>query len=90
MATRPSWTVYTGFYWIGTAMMLACFALILAGNTEPVYQFEHTRFPLSWVFAIVAIFAFLAAEFCHPVETLANEMEARDAELIPDWEGVEV
>jgi hypothetical protein len=55
------WTA--GFYWIGMAMTLACFAFVLAGNTELVWRFEHTRLPLSWMFAGGAVFAFLAAEF---------------------------
>jgi uncharacterized membrane protein YoaT (DUF817 family) len=81
---------YTGFYWIGLAMILACLALILAGNTESLYRFEHTRFPLSWGFAVAAMLAFLAAELCHPVDSLASETEDEDAELVSNWDAVEV
>jgi hypothetical protein len=61
--TRRNWI--TVFYWIGVAMTLACFAFILAGNTELAGRFEHRGFPLSWIFGGVAVVAFLAAEACH-------------------------
>ena len=46
---KRNWTVglYDGSYWIGVAMTLACFALVVAGNTELIWRFEHTRLPLS-------------------------------------------
>lgn len=78
------------FCGLGLVMTLATLALILAGNTEFAYRFEHTRFPLSWGFAAVAILAFLAAEFCQPGYTQTREAEPEDAELIPEWEAVEV
>jgi hypothetical protein len=57
------WT--DGFYWVGIATTLGCFALVLAGNTEFAWTFEHSRIPLSWVFGGIAVAAFLAAEVCH-------------------------
>jgi hypothetical protein len=58
-------TRINGFYWIGVTMTLACFAFVMAGNTELLGRFEHRGFPLSWAFAGAAIIAFLAAEACH-------------------------
>ena len=90
---KRNWTVgfYDGFYWIGVALTLACFALILAGNTELVWRFEHTRFPLSWAFAGAAVLAFLAAEFCHFVFSLPHEAveEEKSSQLALEWEAVE-
>jgi hypothetical protein len=40
--------IYAGLYWIGIIMTLACLAIVLTGNTEFAYRFEHTGFPLSW------------------------------------------
>ena len=90
--TRRNWTAgfYAGLYWIGMVMTLACLALILAGNLEPVYRFEHTRFPLSWAFAAVAVLAFLAAELCHPADSFTSEAEDESSHLAPEWEAVEV
>src|SRR5579872_4071136 len=61
-ADRRSWN--TAFYWTGIAMAVACVALILAGNTELAWRFEHASFPLSWAFAGVALLAFAVFEFC--------------------------
>jgi hypothetical protein len=78
-----------GFYWIGVAMSLACFALVLARNTELVWRFEHARFPLSWMVAGVAILAFLKAEFCHAASSLPDETEDRSSQLSPECEAIE-
>jgi hypothetical protein len=67
---------YDAFYWIGIAATLVCFALILAGNTELLWRFEHTGFPLSWAVGALAVVSFLAAELC-PVQSSAA----------PDYEG---
>jgi hypothetical protein len=45
-------------------MAFACIAVVLVGNTQTVYRFEHTRFSLLWAFAGVTVIAFLAAELC--------------------------
>jgi hypothetical protein len=66
---------YAGFFWMGVAMTLACIALILAGNTETFYRLERTSFPLSWAFAGVAVFEFLAAEVCHHADSRAHDAE---------------
>jgi hypothetical protein len=50
-------------YWIGIVMTLVCVALVLAGNTELLWRFEHRGFPLSWVFGCVAVVAFLVCEY---------------------------
>lgn len=68
---RRNWIAV--FYWIGVAMTLACFALVLGGNTELAGRFEHRGFPLSWAFGSAAVFAFLAAEACHSIYSHAKE-----------------
>jgi hypothetical protein len=92
-AAKRNWTVgfYEGFYWIGVAATVACFALILAGNTELLWRFEHTRLPLSWVCAGAAVLAFLAAEFCHFAFSLPEgaEEEDKSSQLALEWEAVE-
>ena len=85
--SKRIWT--GGLYWGAVAMSLGCFALVLAGNTETVWRFEHVAFPLSWTFGIAAMVAFLAAEFFHP----ASSLPSRTADLIsqpsPEWEAAE-
>jgi hypothetical protein len=73
-----------GFYWIGVAMTLACFAFVLAGNTELVWRFEPRSFPLSWTFAGAAALAFLAAEFGHYASSPRNELEDGSSRLSPE------
>jgi len=92
--TKSSWRVgvYDGFYWIGIAMTLVCFGLILSGNTEPLWRFEHRSFPISWAFAGAAVLAFLAAEFCHfalSLPAVAEEKIEERSEFSPEWEAVE-
>lgn len=91
-STKRDWTVgiHIGFYWIGMALTLMCLTLTVAGNTEFVYHFEHTRLPLSWVFAGLAVLAFVAAEVCHPADSLTGEAEDESTQLAPEWEAVEV
>ena len=78
---------YVGFYWMGVIMTVACFAVVLASNTNLIYRFEHSRFPLSWALACVAMLSFLAAEFCHTPDAL--EAEEESSELTPEWETIE-
>ena len=80
---------YAGFYWIGIIMTIACFAVVLAGNTNLIYPFEHARFPPSWALAGVAILSFLAAEFCHAPDSLQSDAEQESPELVPEWEAIE-
>ena len=89
---KQNWIVgfHAGFYWIGLLMTLACLTFVLAGNRELLYRFEHTRFPLSWAFAGLAVFAFLAAERCHPADSHRNEAEDESPALAGEWETVEV
>ena len=70
-----------GFYWIGVAMTIACLALVLAGNTEFVWRFEHRAFPLSWAIAGIAMLAFLAAEFGHYLPSKAKVRTSQS----PEW-----
>jgi hypothetical protein len=81
------WT--TGFYWIGVAMTLACFALVLAGNTDLVWRFEHTGFPLSWAFAGFAVLAFLGAEFSQPTVSRSGRAADRSSQLSPEMAAAE-
>ena len=76
---RRNWI--DAFYWIGVTLTLACFAFVIAGNTELVGRFEHRGFPLSWAIAIAAVLAFLAAEACHPTSSGAIQTEARTSLL---------
>ena len=83
------WNLTTGFFWLGFAMSLASFALVLAGNTELVWRLEHRGLPQSWVFGGAAMLAFLAAEFCHSAFSFANRAENRDSQRSPEWEVAE-
>jgi hypothetical protein len=87
--TERNWRAYgyAGFYWIGIMMAPACFAIVLAGNTDLIYRFEHSGFPLSWMPAGVAMLSFLAAEFCHADSLISEEEESSD--LAPEWEAIE-
>jgi hypothetical protein len=71
-------------------MILAFVALVLAGNTELIWRFEHAGFPLSWACGIAAMLAFLAAEFCDSTAAPSRqEEEDRSSQLSPEWETVE-
>ncbi len=78
------------FNWIGVVLTLACFATVVAGNTELVSRFEHAGFPLSWVLAGAAIIAFLATEFCDSVASLPSEAEDSSSQFSSEWETVEL
>jgi hypothetical protein len=81
---KQNWA--TGFYWIGVAMTLACFALVLAGNTELVWRFEHKGFPLSWMFAGAAVIAFLVAEFGSSAAASVSAAQDQTSRLTPEFE----
>jgi hypothetical protein len=49
-------------YWIGVILTAACILLVLIGQSEVVHSLEHTEFPLSWAFAILAVLAFTVGE----------------------------
>ena len=88
MSTKRNWIGV--FYGIGIAMTLACLAFVLASNTELVWRFEHSRFPLSWAFGAAAVLAFLAAEFCPLAVSVPNEAETTTSQqLSPEWEMAE-
>jgi hypothetical protein len=78
-----------GLYWIGVIMVLACLGLILTGNTDLVWPFEHTGIPLSWMLGGGAVLAFLAFELCDDSSSVPQEAEDRVAQLTPEWEAVE-
>jgi hypothetical protein len=78
------------FNWIGVVLALACFAAVVAGNTELVWRFEHSGFPLSWVLAGAAILAFLATEFCDSTASLPDEAEGASSQFSSEWETVEL
>jgi len=75
-----------GFYWIGVTATMACFALILAGNADLLWRFEHRGFPLSWAFAVAAVLAFLAAELSDSVPALPDEAQDSGLRTAPEWE----
>ena len=78
-----------GFYWMGVAMALACFALVLTGNTDLVWRFEHSGFPLSWAFAGAAILAFLSTEFCYSAFFVPAKVKDPTSQLSAEWETAE-
>jgi hypothetical protein len=75
---------------IGVVLTLACFATVVAGNTELVSRFEHVGFPLSWVLAGAAILAFLATELCESNASVPDEAEDAGSQLSSEWEAVEL
>jgi hypothetical protein len=77
-----------GFYWVGIAMTLASLALILTGNSDLGWRFEHQGFPLSWAFAAAAILAFLATEHS-PASSHPSEAEGNSPQFSPDFEVAE-
>ena len=77
------------FYWIGVATTLACFAFVLAGNTAFVWRFEHTGWPMSWAFGVIAILAFLGAELSQSAFSLPRKVEDRSAQLSPELAAAE-
>lgn len=90
--TKRNWT--DGFYWIGAAMTLGCFALVLAGNTEFGWTFEHSRFPVSWILGGAAVTAFLVAAACHrsfsqDVEEAPMQSECLEAKTWLELTGAE-
>jgi len=82
--TRQTWS--TSFYWIGVAMTLACFALVLAGNTELLGRFEQRGLPLSWMCAGFAAMAFLLAEFA---SSAASNEQDESSRLAVEFEAAE-
>jgi len=86
-AAKRNWTA--ALYWIGVAMTLACFAFILAGNTESVWRFEHKAFPLSWAFAGAAVLAFLATELSQSVSSARSNLEDPSSQLSPELASAE-
>ena len=78
-----------GFYCIGIVMTLGCLAMVLAGNTDLVWPFEHRSFPLSWALGATAILAFLASEFSPAPLSLPDESQEQASELTPELEAAE-
>ena len=86
MTSRRFWTA--GFYWAGIALTLACFGLVLSGNTDLIWRFEHRPLPLSWAVAGAGVLAFLAAE-CTSVLFPRRRAEERSSQLASQLEAVE-
>ena len=66
---------YWTCYWIGIVMAGACLFLVLAGDTESLWRFEHVHIPLSWVAGTVAMLAFLMAELCESTPSIDSRTE---------------
>jgi hypothetical protein len=79
---------YNAFYWLGILTTVACFALVLAGNTEVLWRFEHVGFPISWAFGAIAVLAFTAVEVCSPPPNVSTASEEEFAPS-PDWEALD-
>ena len=60
MPTRPGQNL---LYWIGVAAAAVCMLLIFTGNTEIAWRLEHANLPASWTAGLIAIVAFLGAEY---------------------------
>jgi len=69
-------------------MTLAFLALVLAGNTDLGWRWEHQGFPLSWAFGAAAVLAFLAVEYS-PASSQPSEAEDESSEFSPDFEMAE-
>lgn len=89
MESAPKRNLTAGLYWTGVAMTLACFALVLAGNTELIWRFEHRALPLSWMLAGAGFLAFLAAELCGAARPRAREAQGESSQLSPEFEAAE-
>jgi hypothetical protein len=72
-------------YWLGVVGSAVCICLIFAGDTHMVWRYEYTNVPASWAAGLIAIFAFLGAEYSGsgsesrattelPLETLQQEI----------------
>ena len=80
---RGSTTIQQRSYWTGVVAVLACIFLILAGNTDFAWRLEHTQLPLSWIAGIVAIVAFLVAEYCGSAfPTSASDQHLHETPLL--------
>ena len=80
---------FTVLYWIGIAMTLSCVALILMGNTDFAYSFEHTGLPLSWTLAGIGVLAFIVAELFHPFVSTTGEDEDAISQPVPECDAIE-
>lgn len=85
---KRSWTTF--FFSIGAITTLVCIALVLAGNTEALYRFEHRGFPLAWAFAGAAILAFMLAEFFDDARKEADEPVVYRPQYTREWTSPEV
>ena len=85
---RRNAAFHVGFYCAGGVMTLVCLVFILGGNTELLYQSEHTGFPLSWAFAGLAILAFLAAEFFGSTDSAVSEAQEENSDIPQQWETI--
>jgi hypothetical protein len=72
--------LYDVLYCAGVVMTVACLAFVLAGNTEALWQLEHVRTPLSWIFGGIAVLSFVAAEIC-PLPSV-DSLEAEEGYFV--------
>lgn len=71
-------------YWAGIAGSVACLALILAGNPISVTLRHFVGMPFSWLLGLLAIVAFIGAEYFgadEPACTAEFPLELQQAEL---------
>jgi len=84
---RRNWI--DAFYWLGVTLTLACFAFVMAGNTELAGRFEHRGFPLSWAFGVAAVLAFMAAEACQAAPSDTAKTQDRTSPVASELEAAE-
>ena len=77
MSTGKHNRVQACFFWIGIAMGVACFAVVLARDTKLVARFEKRDLPLSGAFLGVAALAFLATELCDSLRNPRSDQPSR-------------
>ncbi len=84
---KQNWSI--AFYWMGVAATLACFVLVLAGNSESLWRVEHRAFPLSWMFGAGAVISFLVAEFGSSATVATFKRQDDASRLVPEFVAAE-
>ena len=60
-------------YWMGITLSIFCLALIFAGNTTTLPRLADI--PVAWLLGILAIGAFLGAEYFGSADATATDIE---------------